>query len=350
MNFLGSKLARFDVHSKAVDGVNQQTAIGAFVTIIMYSFITFLLYSEINMRAKSNLVSKMELVESGSSRRISTTKIVFDVEFYKISCDRITFAQEITRGEYHNSTANVNKIPLNPTDLTSCKVHGSLVTDKVGGNFRFEIAALKAEVKVKSLTDTDSTPEEANLQQLEFDQTPPDISHKLNRIVFIEHDVDDSPEEAAPDVASNIFLGLESHPLNGQESSLPLGVGIHQYAIQVVPTTYRPSVGKAKLINQYSVTERQVDFMQALTGVTVAGQFFSDFVGIVFTYDFYPVSYSFFHIFRLHFVFRSATLMHLMFDIQIQLVMQEERIASGGMVDYITTLCGIIGGVITVLG
>ena len=350
MNFLGSKLARFDVHSKAVDGVNQQTAIGAFVTVIMYCFITFLLYSEMNMRAKSSVVSKMELVESGSSRRISTTKIVFDVEFYKISCDRITFAQEITRGEYHNGTANVNKTPLNPKDLTSCQVHGSLVTDKVGGNFRFEIAALKAEVKMKSQSDTDSIPEEANLQQLEFDQTPPDISHKLNRIVFIEHDVDNSPEESAPDVESNSFLGLESHPLNGQESSLPLGVGIHQYAIQVVPTTYRPSVGKAKQINQYSVTERQVDFMQALTGVTVAGQFFSDFVGIVFTYDFYPVSRLFFTFYRLCVIFRTAALIHVMSDFQIQLVMQEERIASGGMVDYITTLCGIIGGVITVLG
>lgn len=35
---------------------------------------------------------------------------------------------------------------------------------------------------------------------------------------------------------------------------------------------------------------------------------------------------------------------------KIKLVMQEESIASGGIIDYVTTLCGIIGGVITVLG
>ena len=35
---------------------------------------------------------------------------------------------------------------------------------------------------------------------------------------------------------------------------------------------------------------------------------------------------------------------------QIQLVMQEQSIASGGVIDYIATLCGIIGGTITVLG
>lgn len=42
--------------------------------------------------------------------------------------------------------------------------------------------------------------------------------------------------------------------------------------------------------------------------------------------------------------------LHLTINVQIKLVMQEEMIASGGMVDYITTLCGIIGGIITVLG
>ena len=30
--------------------------------------------------------------------------------------------------------------------------------------------------------------------------------------------------------------------------------------------------------------------------------------------------------------------------------MQEQSIASGGVIDYIATLCGIIGGTITVLG
>ena len=284
MNFLGSKLSKFDVHSKAVDGVNQQTAIGAFVTLIAYCFITFLLYSEVNMRLKSNVVSRMVLDDSGSSARISTTRIAFDVEFYKLACDRITFAQEVTRGEHHNATSEILKVPILVMDEESCRVHGSLVTDKVGGNFRFEVSALKA-VSMRSLLEGDKN---LTAKQEIFDHTPPDISHKINHIMFIERNLN-SPNEDFATAATNHALSLESNPLNGQESAIPVGVGIHQYSIQVVPTEFLSTKGQTRNMNQYSVTERQVDFMQALSGVTVAGQFFSDFVGLVFTYDFYPV-------------------------------------------------------------
>jgi Endoplasmic reticulum vesicle transporter/Endoplasmic Reticulum-Golgi Intermediate Compartment (ERGIC) len=287
MNFLGSKLSKFDVHSKAVDGVHQQTAIGAFVTVIAYCFITFLLYSEVNMRLKSNVVSRMVLDDSGSSQRISTTRIAFDVEFYKLACDRITFAQEVTRGEHHNATSEIMKDPILILGLESCRVHGSLVTDKVGGNFRFEVSALKA-LSPKTLEgDKNFT-----IAQEIFDHTPPDISHKINHVMFIERNLN-SPEEDIPTPAHDHALSLESNPLNGQESAIPVGVGIHQYSIQVVPTTFRSTKGQPKNMNQYSVTERQVDFMQALSGVTVAGQYFSDFVGLVFTYDFYPVRFEY---------------------------------------------------------
>lgn len=283
------KLARFDVHSKAVDGVNQQTAIGAFVTVIMYCLISFLVYSEMNLRTKNNLVSRMVLDASGSSRRASSTRIEFDVDFYEISCDRLTFAQEITRGEHHNATSRIDKVVSGSGTKERCRMHGSLVTDKVGGNFRFEVTALKVQAKVK-INGTAAEIAASLSQQQVYDQTPPNISHKINRIVFVEIDSEKDPQKVDSRTQSSTFPSLENHPLNGQESVIPLGIGIQQYSIQVVPTTYRPTKGKPKLLNQYSVTERQVDFMQALAGVTVAGQFFSDFVGIVITYDFYPVS------------------------------------------------------------
>ena len=36
--------------------------------------------------------------------------------------------------------------------------------------------------------------------------------------------------------------------------------------------------------------------------------------------------------------------------LQVKLIVQEESKASGGYIDYIATMCGVIGGVITVLG
>lgn len=283
------KLSRFDIHSKAVDGVNQQTAIGAFVTVIMYCLITYLVYTEVTLRTQNNLVSRMVLDASGSARRESSTRIEFDVDFYEVSCDRLTFAQEITRGEHHNATSQIAKVASGSGKNERCRMHGSLVTDKVGGNFRFEVTALKVHVKVKTNgTAADKAAEAA--EQAIYDQTPPNISHKINRIVFVEIGSDADSQKVDSHALSSNFPDLENHPLNGQESLVPLGIGLQQYSIQVVPTTYRPTKGKPHLLNQYSVTERQVDFGQALSGVTVAGQFFSDFVGIVITYDFYPVS------------------------------------------------------------
>ena len=35
---------------------------------------------------------------------------------------------------------------------------------------------------------------------------------------------------------------------------------------------------------------------------------------------------------------------------QVKLILQQKKKASGGYFDYIATMCGVIGGVITVLG
>ena len=290
------KLKRFDVHSKAVDGVTEQTTLGALVTFIMYGLIIYLLYSEMNIRSDSETISRMVLDTSGSARRILDTKIEYDVEFYKVSCDRITFTQEVTRGERHNDPLSndvITKVPTLSDKLESCHVFGSLVTDKVGGNFRFEISALESEInasKQKEMTGLDEGQRmlsQETIDMLSF--TTPDISHKINHILFLETKAEEAVYQVPSSAASSNILKLESRPLNGQESNVPVGVGIHHYSIQVVPTTFKSHRDKPKHINQYSVTERQVDFEQALSGVTVAGQYFSNFVGVVFTYDFYPV-------------------------------------------------------------
>ena len=287
------KLKKFDFHSKAIDGVTEQTATGAVVTLIMYGFIAFLLYSEFTVRKDNDIVSRMVLDASGSARRILDTRIEFDMDFYKVACTRVSFTQEVTRGEHHGDPAKtiVNKVPTLTDQEESCHVFGTLVTDKVGGNFRFEIAALESPVQVEKIPDDLRRRLLPGMIDDRPNMIPPDISHKINHILFLENNADDSFDEITTGASYDNMLKLESRPLNGQESNVPIGVGIHQYSIQIVPTTYKSYKDKPKKLNQYSVTERQVDFAQALGGVTIAGQFFSDFIGVVFAYDFYPVRF-----------------------------------------------------------
>ena len=301
---MSSKLKRFDVHSKAVDGVNEQTVIGALVTFIMYSFIGFLLYSELRERSDSDVVSRMVLDASGSARRMQSTKIEFDVDFYKISCNRIQFTQEVTRGEHHGDSFQndaINLVPMLSEKTESCHVFGTLVTDKVGGNFRFEIAELESEAEAIRAAKL-ATPQAMESEGRLFPggvivpiMIPPDISHKINHILFLENNSDGIMDLVASSSAPDSVSKLESRPLNGQECQVPLGTGIHHYSIQVVPTTYMSYKVEPKHLNQYSVTERQIEFEQALSGVMIGGQPFSNFVGVVFTYDFYPVRIFCFH-------------------------------------------------------
>mmetsp|Transcript_36403 Transcript_36403/g.34416 ORF Transcript_36403/g.34416 Transcript_36403/m.34416 type:complete len:341 (-) Transcript_36403:565-1587(-) len=322
MNFV-SKIKRFDVYTKPVDGVSEQTTIGAVITFISFCLVTLLLYSEFSAYLKNDIVSHMALDSAKKGGQNTETKIEFDLDFFGVSCERVKFTQEVTRGQHHGDLqmTDINLRTITIDDKEACHAYGSLITDKVGGNFKFEVEALEdknKELEKENLLDQRALLFFPLLQQ--SNKIAPDISHRINHILFLDNTVAGDIDQIIFLADSNNKLPLEKHPLNGQVSSVPVGTGIHQYSIQVVPTTYEPIKGKKLLMNQYSVTERQVDFQQALVGVTLAGQYFSNFVGVVFTYDFYPV----------------------------KLIMQEEN--GGSMFDFLTSLCGIVGGVITVLG
>jgi hypothetical protein len=290
MSFV-AKIKRFDVYAKPVDGVSEKTTIGAVITFISFCLVTLLIYSEFSAYLKSDIVSHMAL-DSSKKGQNTETKIEFDIDFFEVSCSRVKFTQEVTRGQHHGDLqmVDISLETITVDDKEACHAYGSLITDKVGGNFKFEVQALEDESKElekENLLDSRQMLFFPLLQQ--SNKIAPDISHRINHILFLDNTV-------AKDIDQIIFLAdssdklpIEKHPLNGQISNIPLGTGIYQYSIQVVPTTYEPIKGKKLLINQYSITERQVDFQQALIGVTIAGQYFSNFIGVVFTYDFYPV-------------------------------------------------------------
>jgi len=295
-------MKRFDVYVKTIDGVNQQTIFGAIVTIFSAIVVFMLVISEITVYFKKDVQYHMiPDVTVG----VEAVKLDFSISFHKIPCERIKFSQETTRGTVH--THEPEHVVL--TDVTTnighgCDVHGSIITDKVGGNFRF---AAESEYD-KDITDS---------LRAFIPVIPPDLSHTIHHLKFLS--TDGNEDEYADDTRVNLKLAL-AHPLMGRVAEIRHGIAMRQYGIQVVPTQYKPSgLRDGPHFNQYSVSERDVEMSLMFDGFMLGGQAFREFTGLVFNYDFYPV----------------------------MLVMEEK---SENFFEFITGLCGIVGGVITVLG
>lgn len=274
------KFKKLDIHLKVLEGVYQQSLLGALLTLLSVAIVFYLLFSEISTYMQTDVVSRMVTDSSIENENI---RIFFDLEFDKIGCSFIEFSQEVTRGSTH--THEPEKISKNST-FQGCQVTGVTVTDKVGGNIKFGVSAsLKASGQLI------------------------DLSHKVKYVVFLPDD-------------KELFMGNEkyavSYPLNGRSSDTLPGMGLHYYSIQIVPTEYETLRGEIQQQNQYSISDQQIPFDHAIMGVSITNQFFKDFLGVVFSYDFYPIK-----------------------------LKLEERKES--IFDFLANLCGIIGGVITIL-
>lgn len=195
-----AKLKRFDVHVKAVDGVNQQTILGALLTIITTLVVVILLWSEVTQFMKIDVVSRMV---ADQNARFQSVRLEVDVEFNAVTCDRINFFQEITRGTLHlHEPGNVEKA----STKNGCRVQGAIVTDKYGGNFRFGVA-----------------PKLSNNRGGEQQVLPTNMSHYIHHIAFI-------PSEG---IASADKIPAKNQQLEQTQTIVPEGSGIYQYAIQV---------------------------------------------------------------------------------------------------------------------
>ncbi|KAJ1442993.1 endoplasmic reticulum vesicle transporter-domain-containing protein [Ochromonadaceae sp. CCMP2298] len=274
---------KFDVHVKTVDGVNQQTIIGAIITLISTILVVVLILSEISYFMKIDVVSRML---TDSTANVESVKLEFDLQFYDVSCNRIEFMQEVTRGTLHlHEPGVVEKFVIDDGKTLGCHIRGSNVIDKVGGNFRFAI-------------EPTATPAPSSTN----------ISHHVRRVSFVPTK-GESAVEKMPELRDSL----------DNQVSIVEDASIYHYAVQVVPTQYKTLYGELYFANQYSVIEKAVTAQQLTTGAEpVAGLHLRDFRGIVFTYDFHPV----------------------------MLYMEERR---EKIVDFVSNLFGIVGGLITVL-
>lgn len=314
------KLKRFDVWQKPkVDEVLERTIFGAVLSAVSIGLVIVLVISEFSAYMKTDVASHMVL---DTLVGVSNTRIDVDLSFDHVECDRIDFTQEITRGQHHgppNESGDIHKI----TDGDGCHVFGSIVTDKIGGNFKFAVLPTESE-KTAAAEEIAKKPRDPFMPpyNARMFMPAPDISHTINHVFF--RDITETTKDAKnfnqPPHAE--MTDANHHPLNGVKTIYPetLKMGIHHYGIQVVPTSFQPRRGPAVLVNQYSVTERQIEYMNALPAINIGGAYYQDFIGVVFNYDFYPV----------------------------KLVMQEE--SKGSIFEFLAGLCGIVGGVVTVLG
>lgn len=242
-------LKKFDINSKALEGVHQQTLLGAVLTVFTTILVLFLLFTELSSFFAIETVSRMDIDKRASFEAV---KLAFDITFHKISCDRISYNHEVTKGMIHvEEEGEIIKSVLNNGGFTGCSVHGFFLIDKVAGNFKFSVSN-------------------------------PDVNMDLSHTIYL---LDFIPTESS--LLSGEKIGIPNH-FNKSLANVPPGNAAYHYSFYVVPTEYKSLYGKLSFINQYAVSEKPVSFEQARMGDMSLG-ISRDFSGVIFTYDFSPV-------------------------------------------------------------
>ena len=266
-------LKRFDIHTKTIEGVGQQTYLGALITIISVIVIVVLLIVEIRLLFRTDVES---YVLPDYSAGIDAVRLSFDFTFDFIDCERLTFIHDVVRGDSLHLGADemVRKVKARlPVHLhdQGCRIYGTKLTEKVGGSFH-----LKIEPKEEEIADEETKQKFGGF----FSNKRHDIlAHSIQRLMFVGVDLSDDSE-----------YKLSGHyPLNGYRVNDHSEIGIKHYNLQVVPTIYKGLNGTVTRINQYSVTERNIDIAKASSGVVLGNQLVRNFTGIVVSYEFYPV-------------------------------------------------------------
>jgi endoplasmic reticulum-Golgi intermediate compartment protein 3 len=372
-----SNIQKYDMHIKTLDGVTKQTVLGALMTVAAILIVLILFLSEVNTYNSTNIVSRMQA--DGGDGTDESVRLHFDIDFMHISCDDITFAQEVVRGQVHHfldkhEDAGIKKdskqynsddkdTSTSTPSTTGCWIHGSMVTDKIAGNMSFKVKPQKKDdindqqLQSKIASKNDRI-EQMRLLQSQHIPKLPKMHHRINHMLFLPPEgmgsnvedalnhgkIDDSHQTSS---SKSIRTILEKQNKNNNnnfnnnkkdgdysmiESEIALSniitnvdenTGLYHYGIQIVPTNYKTIKGgdQDQKLNQYSVIQRPIDVLMLIDGgsTSLGGQTFSETYGIVFTYDFYPLIFA-----------------------------MEER--KEYFIDFAASLFGIIGGVITMIG
>jgi len=259
------------------------------------------------------------------------------VDFLTIPCNKITFQQEVVRGKEHLHLVNHPEDDIKkefksyPESKTGpgCWVHGSVVTDKIAGNFVFKVQPDPGKAEVKKL-DGNKAMTFKEMQRMQMPPLPdvPSLNHRVNNIMFFPYSEGSDSRDPA-DITHLRKDLIEIYSSKGMLTShlqeVDEGTGLHNYHIQVIPAEMQQQQGQKKQfidgdVYQYSVSQRSIGLEYVAGGtISLAGQTFTDTFGVVCTYDFYPLK-----------LFTEAQ--------------------NDSFFDFLASLFGILGGVITVIG
>jgi hypothetical protein len=174
---------KFDVHFKTKDDINQQgTVIGAFLTIFSVLIVITLVLFELSLFVQTDVITRLV---ADSSKGLESVRIDVDLVFPKLNCDGLIFSQEVTRGNIH--TFEINHMILENID-NGCWIHGYIITDQVGGNFKFSLKP-----------PTQGIPGQ-------IDSPFPDLTHDINRIMFIHTNGNDGDDEIKGTLLLSILI------------------------------------------------------------------------------------------------------------------------------------------------
>jgi hypothetical protein len=233
----------------------------------------------------STVQTEHHLTIDSQLTQLDTVKIHLSATFFHLSCDDVNLEMEATRGEgLQSDTDDVEKVPAGD----GCTLKGDVSVAKVGGNFHMATGTLGMKnsplIQLSGLFG-------GMLSGGSFKGA--NLSHTIHSLSF---------GDTLPGVVN---------PLSEVTNIIPTDVGQYQFHIKVIPTVYKPLRGKAVYSNQYSMHEQfvRLDLMSAMQSASAPG--------IYFYYDFYPVMVQY----------------------------HETKIS---FLQFVTRICGIIGGVFTV--
>jgi hypothetical protein len=328
-------IQNYDMHVKTLDGVTQQTLLGAAMTIVAAFVVLMLFISEVREFTTPNYVTRMQ-ADNSAGQADAAIRLHFDVDFLTIPCDKISFQQEVVRGKEHLHVVNHPEEDIKKEFKSypeskagpGCWIHGSVVTDKIAGNFVFKVQPDPGKPQAPKKLEAGGAITLQELQRLQMPPLPemPSLNHRVNNIMFFPYsESSDSRDPADITRLRKDLIDMYSSKgmLTNHMNVVEEGTGMQNYHIQVIPAEIEPGQKKQLIVGdvyQYSVSQRSIGLEYIAGGtISLAGQTFTEVYGIVFTYDFYPLK-----------------------------LFTEVRNES--FVDFLASLFGILGGVITVIG